>query len=191
MTTITRTLGLAALVLAGAGLHAEDFAPLMNVARSTWPEKTHIGIICDYRASAMDVEALAVAAGWKDTITVVDTHNRAELERAQNVLVQHRPDYLILLSSDPVLPDGSFEASVMLGRLACKGIPTIATTPMAIKQGAVFTLGDATHGELLVNSKLIGTIDVILPDRGTFLRNASFGNDTMGGKALVQMASAR
>jgi hypothetical protein len=41
----------------------------------------------------------------------------------------------------------------------------VGTRPVGLKQGAVFSIGPDTNGELLVTQKLVGTVSVILPNR--------------------------
>ncbi|HEY3270389.1 MAG TPA: hypothetical protein VGJ89_04170, partial [Geothrix sp.] len=58
-----------------------------------------------------------------------------------------------------------FAASLAITQLGKRGVPAIGTTAVALKQGAVFSIGDGTKGELLTTDRLIGTVDVILPSR--------------------------
>jgi len=71
--------------------------------------------------------------------------------------------------------------------LASFGVPTISTASVAMKQGAVFALGDRTRGELLVCKQPIGTISVALPEPQSFM--ASYSNP--GTPASIQVASIR
>jgi len=173
MFTITRTLGTLALALAGLGLQAEDFQPLMKVAKTTWPEKTHLGVICDYRQSQAQVENLAMAAGPEARITVVDVHHFDQASLAAQILANRQANFLVLLPEDRLVRDGSYPATLAVRRLALYGIPAVGTTPKALNQGAVFSMGDGTQGDLLVTNKLIGTVSVILPEKATFSKKAS------------------
>ena len=187
MSSLFRTLGFTALALAGMHLTADDFGPLMQVARNTWPEKTTIGVVCNYSHSAKEVKALAQAAGPGTLIQVVDIHRRDQLPEAERRLVQASPDYVVLLAHDCAVPDYSTEATFLVRRLATCGVPTISTSSMALKQGVVFALGERTHGRLEVCSKPIGTISVILPSRETRTQMASHQQ----GPAGVHVASLR
>lgn len=193
MFNLSRTLGTLALALAGLGLQAEDFQPLMAVAKTTWPEKSHIGVVCDYRASRPAIEALATAAGPEAWITVVDVHISEQVSNGASFLAMNRPDYLVLLPGDPVTRDGSLGANLAVRRLATRGIPAVGTTPKAMEQGAAFSLGDGTRGELLVTNKLIGTVDVILPDKVTFSKKASLllAEANRSGMAKIVVVSAK
>lgn len=163
-----------AFTLAGTGLGATDFGPLMDVAKATWPEKTHYAVVANYRHSQEEIQALAWAVGAGKTITVMDVSSRADVERASRYLAsQVKPDCLVLIPTDPVFFDSSEASTRVVRRIAAKGIPTIATRPVAIGQGAVFARGAGTGLELLVNPRTIGTIDVILPARGTFVNTAA------------------
>lgn len=173
MLTLTKTLGTAAVALVGLGLQAEDFSTLMQVANTTWPEKTHIGVICDYRNSQDQVKDLAMAATPGSMITVIDIRSLEHAQLGAQLLANRRANFLVLLPKDRLIRDGSFGATVAINRLAQNGIPAVGTTPNALIQGAVFSAGDGTHGEVLVTNRVIGTVDVILPEGITYSRKAS------------------
>jgi hypothetical protein len=166
-------LGTAALALAGLGLSAEDFAPLMKTTQATWAEKRHIGVICDFNASRSEVMALAKAAGEGTLITVADTRRAEQAGAAAHLIANRQADFLVLLPGDRMFRDGSFGATVAISHLGRKGVPAVGTAPAALKQGAVFSVGDRTNGELLVTNRLIGTVDVLLPGRATLVEKAA------------------
>jgi hypothetical protein len=173
MSTLTKTLGAVSLALAGLSLQAEDFTSLMQVVKTTWPEKNHIGVICDYRNSQAQVEDLARAAGSGAHITVVDVRVPEKGSLGAQLLANHQANFLVMLPHDRLVRDGSFDATVAIRRLAKMGIPSVGTTSRSLGQGAVFSLGEGTGGELLITPKLIGTVDVILPAGITYSRKAS------------------
>ncbi|WP_306599490.1 hypothetical protein [Geothrix sp. 21YS21S-2] len=189
MRTLVQLSGIAAMALAGSAAQATDFGPLMDVAHSTWPAKTHIAVVADYGRSQDEVQNLAMAAGEGNRITVLDTRNQIDVEKAYGLITDRvRPDYLVLLPKDRLVWDGSFAATQVVNRLAYKGIPSIATTPKAISQGAVFAIGEATGMNLLVTDKVIGTVGVILPQRANFVNSMSnYGK----GMATVSVVASR
>jgi len=164
MNRFSTSLSVAALALAGLALAAEDFQPLMKATQATWPEKRHIGVICNYQANQSQVRALARAAGEGPHIPVGGTRTADQSSAAAYLLANQKADYLVLMPGDRNFRDGSFAATVAVNRLASRGVPAIGTTPVALKQGAVFSVGDGTEGQILVTDRLIGTVDVILPD---------------------------
>ena len=171
MNRISTSLLVAAVVFAGPALLAEDFLPLMKTTQATWPAKQHIGVICDYSASQDAVKALAEAAGEGAFITVADTRSADKAVPAAHIIANRQADYLVLLPGDRVFRDGSFGASKAIDQLARRGVPAIGTTPVALKQGAVFSVGAGTNGELLVTDRLIGIVDVILPSRDMTMKS--------------------
>jgi hypothetical protein len=173
MSNFIRTLGFTTIALVGLSAQAGDFTPLMNVARSTWPEKSTIGVFCDYTQSAKEVQELAQASGPGSFIQVVDIQRRDQLFEAMRCMLNHKPDYVVLLARDRVVPDYSTEATRMVRLLASHGVPTISTSSVALKQGAVFALGERTKGELMVCAQPIGTISVTLPLKDTQPRLAT------------------
>lgn len=173
MYRLSTSLSAAALTLAGLALSAEDFQPLMKATQATWPEKRHIGVICDYRANKSQVWALAKAAGEGTLISVVDARSAEQSSAAAFVLANQKADYVVLMPGDRNFRDGSFGATVAVNRLAGRGVPAIGTMPVALKQGAVFSVGEGTEGQILVTDRLIGTIDVILPDRALVSEKAA------------------
>jgi hypothetical protein len=190
MNRISSSLGVATIALAGLALSAEDYQPLMKVTQITWPEKQHIGVICNYQANRDQVRALAKAAGTGAHITVVDTQMVDQAGVAATLLANHKADYLVLMPQDRFFRDGSFGATVAVNRLASLGVPAIGTSPVALRQGAVFAMGDGTEGQLLVTDRLIGTVDVILPDRARDSQKVSFVLHEEG-MASIAVQSAR
>ncbi|HJW44212.1 MAG TPA: hypothetical protein VJ463_07140 [Geothrix sp.] len=173
MNRTVKTAGLVAAGLLGGTLFAEDFKSLMDTARTTWPEKTHIGVICDYQKHQDTVWALARAAGVDCTITVVDARSDLNPVGVAAALGRQKVDYFVMMPQELRYHDGIYTSTVVIGRLASEGIPTVATTSIALKQGAVFSVGDATGGQILVNDRLIGTIDVQLPERSLVTEKSS------------------
>jgi hypothetical protein len=173
MNRISTTLGATAMALAALVLSAEDFQPLMATTRTTWPEKHHIGVICNYPANRAQVDALALAAGEGALITVVDARRVDQASVAANLLASRRADFVVLMPHDWYFRDGSFGATVAVDQLARCGVPAIGTTPMALKQGAAFSVGDGTEGQLLVSDRLIGTVHVILPNSAVTSQKSS------------------
>lgn len=173
MNRLSTLLGSLALCLAGPALPAEDFGPLLKTTQATWAEKRHIGVICDFQASRAEVMALARAAGEGARITVADARRTELAGSAAQILAHRDADFLVLLPGDRMFKDGSFGASLAISRLGLRGIPAVGTSPAAVRQGAVFSIGDRTEGELLVTDRLIGTVDVLLPGRATLARKAA------------------
>jgi hypothetical protein len=173
MFRLSTSLAAAVVACAGFALQAEDFQSLMKTTQTTWPEKRHIGVICDYRTSEAQVMALARAAGENALITVADTRCLELASAAAHILANQKADFMVLLPNDRNFRDGSFGATVAISRAAGRGVPAIGTTPVALRQGAVFSMGDGTKGELLVTDRLIGTVDVILPSRATLSEKAA------------------
>jgi len=173
MSTLSKTLGAVALALVGFGLQAEDFSNLMQVTKTTWPEKTHIGVICDYSLSQAMVLDLARAAGTGSTITVADVRSHEKAPLGAQLIANRHTDFLVLLPQDRVAGEGTFGATLAISRLALNGIPSVGTTPEALLQGAAFSTGEGTNGEVLVTNQLKGTVDVVLPAGSTFSKKAS------------------
>ena len=169
---VARILG-CALALVGCSLVAEDFSKLMQVVHQSWPDKSHIGVICDYAFSRDAVQKLADSAGPGSYITVMDTRHIDYCARAAIGLSNRNINYMVLIPTDRIAWDGSYGATVGVRMLARKGVPSIGTTNKAVKQGAVFAVGDGTNGEIIVTKELIGTVEVVLPDRYTLLERIS------------------
>jgi hypothetical protein len=145
-------------LVSGIGLQAGDFTKLLDTAHSSWPEKRHIGVICDYGVSLDAVEDLAIAAGPESQISVAHLHYLDNYRAAVDLLRHRKVDYLVLIPRDTLVRDGSMRASYAIVSLGQSGIPTIGTTPKAILQGAAFAIGRGTQGELLVNREQVGTV---------------------------------
>jgi hypothetical protein len=170
MRTLIRLAGIATAALAGFSAQATDFSPLMEATQSTWPQKTHIGVIADYQHSKEEILALARSAGSGCTITVLDVKTRTQAETAGTQLaLRAKPDYVVLLSNDPLLREGDPAATRAIRQVANLGIPAVGTSPQAVRQGAVFSMGAQTGLDVMVTDHMIGTVEVILPQKGRYL----------------------
>jgi hypothetical protein len=155
----------ALLSLAPLGAQSGDFQAVMEVAKTTWPYKHHLGVVCNYEASKDQIADLAGSAASGSLITVVDTRSASSLNGALQVLNARGADYLVMLPRDPIFFEGGFPATQLVHGLARKGVPSVGTTPLALQQGAVFAIGERTGNQLLVTDRLQGTVSVILPTR--------------------------
>lgn len=169
MNALLRTLVPAILASVALSAQSSEFGPLMSVAGRSWPEKTRIGVVCDYRYSSEMVADLAQAASPGTVITVADAHSAAAAGAAQRILRNAKVDFTVLMPRDPVFFEGGFPATGLVSGLAHAGIPSVGTRPVGIKQGALFCVGAETGGELLVTNRLVGTVSVILPNRSARL----------------------
>ncbi|MBI4912823.1 MAG: hypothetical protein HY823_08790 [Acidobacteria bacterium] len=174
-----------ALGLAGLGLHASDYRALLDVARTTWAKKLHIGVVCKYNEQAGRIESLRKIAGEETVITVVDVHAEREWLAASHILARRRPDFLLLMPSGGFYGEGGFWSTVLVRALARLGVPSVGTSPRAIEQGAVFAVGEHTGYHLLVSERPIGNISVILPKQGQ-----AFRQDQSSGAATLNLISA-
>ena len=186
MQGLMRSLFLASL--AATALGAADYGAVMEVARTNWPGRTHLAVVARYARSAQEIQALAEAAGPDRVITVVDCPGAMQLESARAFLVkQVRPDILVLLEDDPVVRAGNYEATRLVGAASLAGVPTIATRPIAVRQGAVFAVGPESGMELVEAEHLTGTVNVVLPPKGSHERISR----RPGGAAPITLLAAR
>jgi hypothetical protein len=174
MRTLIRMAGIATAALAGFSAQATDFSPLMEAVQSTWPQRTHIGVIADYNHSKDEILALARSAGAGSTITVLDVKTRSQADTCgTQMAVGVRPDYVVLLANDPLIREGEPAAARAIRQVALQGIPTVGTTARAVQQGAVFSMGVGTGLDVMVTDHMIGTVEVILPQKGHYLPNVA------------------
>lgn len=150
------------LVFLGVPLFAGQFDPMIAVYKANRSESKCLAVVCDYANSRATINELAGSAGV-DRILVMDVHNFDQVGQAASYLNQHRPDAVVLLPHDRVVRDGVPAATSLIRRMALMDVPTMATTPAAVKQGAWFAIGEATNGELLVNPAIKGYVKVLLP----------------------------
>lgn len=169
-----RSLSALVLGLAPLAAGAPDFNPLLAVARQTWPEKQHLAVVCNAAATWDGIQALAAAATPGSLITVVDTRTASALPAALRVLEARKADFLVVMPTDPIYFDGGFQATLLVHGLARRGVPSVGTSSVSLRQGAVYAIGEGTGGQLLVTDKVRGTVSVILPSRtASFAGNAA------------------
>ena len=156
------------LILLSAALPAfsGDYDALISALKKTWPDKTHIAVVCDQGNSKGAVSALAGAAGGMKVV-LVDVKGPQDMGKALGTLSGQKPDVVILIAGDRVAGDGSPAATFLIQRMAGAKVPVIATTEAGAKQGAVFAVGPGTGGRLLVNPKAVAAVGVNGPDGAT------------------------
>ena len=186
MRTMHRLLGTTVLALSGLAVQASEFTPLLEVTRATWPEKSRIGVVCNYASNKEQIQSLREAAGSGTTITVVDAYTGSQLGAARNILLDRMADYVVLLPKGSAFREGSFEATRLVHFMASSGIPSVGTTPVSIAQGAVFAVGEQTGWKVLVSDHLVGSITVILPEKGQVFKGG--GGTGMATLEIVGMA---
>ena len=144
---------------AASALLAQDFGPVVKVARKAYPDRAHFGTVCNYGISRESVEALLSALPEGTTLTVVDARHPIQIERAAIVLAKRGVELLALMPNDPLVHDGSPFASLVVHRVRDL-IPAFGTSPAALKNGCVMAMGKATNWELLYDPKIRGIIEV-------------------------------
>lgn len=183
MSKTLSSLAIFGLLLTGVAVQAEDFRLLMNVTRTGWPAKRHLGVVCDYNWSRDQVERLAAAAGAEVTLTVVDIRRPDQVMLGADLLARLNTDVLVLLPKDRLVRDGSLGGTEAIRRMALRGLPSIGTSRLAIAQGAVFSAGEGTRGEVVVTNQVKGLVGP--PKLGPFVARPG------AGKASVLVFTAR
>lgn len=149
--------------LVAAGLAAfpqsTDTDHILQVARATWPGPHTVGVVCNYSFSKGSIEAMLDSLPPGSTVFVADAKVGENVARACDILRNKRPQYVLLLPKDRLVRDGSFHATQMIHMMNQRQIPILATTPIALTQGAWAVMGPATGNILQVNSTLTGYIE--------------------------------
>jgi hypothetical protein len=154
---ITLTTILAAGLAAFAQTHRPD--QILQVARATWPGVHRVGIVCSYAQSSETIHAMMDAFAPGSAVKVIDVRPGWDMDKACTILANLSPQYVLLLPNDPVIRDGSAEATKVITRMNQLNIPTLASTPIALSQGAWAAKGPATGNLLQVNSSLKGYLE--------------------------------
>ena len=145
-----RSAALLALTSFALTLAAEDFGPVAQAAQRVFKGRTHFGVVCDARFSRQEVADLQRALADESVLTVVDYRAPTSIGAAAVVIAQRGVEVLVLLPHDPLIRDGSAEASELVRQLGSR-IPAIGTTSAALKSGCAFAVGSTTRGELMLN----------------------------------------
>lgn len=155
----------AAILTAGLAAfpQANGTDQILAVARNTWPGSQTVGIVCNYAKSGESIRAMLDSFAPGSAIKVIDVRHADHLATACVILGRTNPKYVLLLPNDPLVHDGSFAASFVIVRMNGLKIPTLATTPTALSQGAWAVMGAATGNVLQMNPSLQEFIEL----RGT------------------------
>lgn len=146
-----------ALSMAGLG---GDTDQILMESRNVWPGPQRAAVVCNYGWNRARVEALAERLGAGSTLYVIDLHHVDGLGKACNLVRAAQPQFVVLLPRDPVVRDGSLAATIMIRTLNQVGIPTLATTSLALAQGAAAAKGPGTSDVLLINDQPAGSVTI-------------------------------
>ena len=123
-------------------LAAGEYDALGKAVRSAWPSVSTVAVVCDSAANKGAIDAIAGAMpGMK--LIVVDVKGQQDMGKALTTLGTRHPDAVVLVAGAKV--------------------PTVATTEVGVRQGAVLGLGAGTGGKLLANAKVAGVAGVTIP----------------------------
>jgi len=162
-----RWFGVLALpLLLSAPLAAEEFDQLVAVLKKTWPERKGVAMVCDLSASKPFVDDLIKVSGGGLRVKVYEVKSPGDIGRVANQIVGDKPDLLVLVPSDPVAGDGLKEAEYLIKKVAGSKIPAVATTDVAVRQGALIGVGPGTNGVVYVNQKAAAVVGLSLPPNG-------------------------
>lgn len=133
---------------------------ITQVARVTWPGPQTVGILCNYARSEQTVEALRTELNPESRILVYDVRTFEHIYPACIRLGGAKPQYVLLLPTDPFIYDGSQAARRMISHMNRQNVPTLATSVRALNQGAWAVAGPDTGDALLLNPALKHYIEV-------------------------------
>lgn len=142
------------LTALAVSLAAQDFGPVVKAATLIFPGKTHFGVVCNYGRSRAAVDQLSRALPKGSTLTVVDTHEYAQVANATGVILLRGVELLALLPNDPLVRDGSPLATGLVAKVRST-VPAFGTTPEALRNGCALALGERTGWELMLNPVLV------------------------------------
>lgn len=153
-------------VLLALPVHAEEFDQLVAVVKKTWPDRKEVAMVCDTTASQPFVDDLRKVAGGSLKVKVYEVRGPGDIGRVIGQITATKTDLLVLVPSDPVAGDGLKEAEYLIKKLAASKIPTVATTEIGVRQGALIGVGPGTGGVVFVNAKAAGVVGLPLPPNG-------------------------
>lgn len=158
-----------ALLLAGAlaflPAAAGDYDQVLATVKQVWPEKRTGAAVCSVDFNQMAL--LDLTDGAKDrgiSLLILNVKAPKELEPILNMLLGRKPDFVVLIEGDPSLGEKNRAMQMVVGRARVRRIPTVGISEDAIKYGAIFAIGDATGGKLLVNGKVAKEYGITIPE---------------------------
>lgn len=173
---------------------ARDYSAILGAARTAWPGDQTIGIVCSYGDCGELIQGLAKQLPKGTLIKVADVRHANNLGRGCSALRAYNPTFMLLLREDRLFRDGGFYASDLIRTMNQARIPTLATTPRALLQGALAVAGPMTGHEVMVNPALAreGTVGPVewRQINGTKTRAQGAGHQISPGGAVVTLVAS-
>ena len=153
-------------ILLSLPVRAEEFDQIVAVVKKTWPDRREVAMVCDPTASQPFIDDLRKVAGGSLKVKVYEVRGPGDLGRIIGQITGTKTDLVVLVPSDPVVGDGLKEAEYLIKKVAASKIPTVATTEIGVRQGALIGVGPGTNGVVFVNAKAAGVVGLPLPPNG-------------------------
>jgi ABC-type uncharacterized transport system substrate-binding protein len=130
----------ALLLLSGTAMVAGTPDDLLKSLKKQWPDKKQGIVICNTQVNADTVQALAAAAEKTGiSLQVFNVATDRDIDSASGIVMQSRPDFVVLVDQDPVLGASGKQTKKFIQRASSAGVPTISTGESLMKIGAVLS----------------------------------------------------
>ncbi len=143
----------------GAFAAAGDTDQILSVARAVWPGPQTVGVVCHFQHSEATLQSILDCVPTGSKVVVADVRRPENVQVACNAIFATQPHYVLMLPKDLVVRDGSMAGVMVIRAMNSFNVPTLATTTMALSQGAWAVAGPQTGNVLKVNPALKGYIE--------------------------------
>jgi ABC-type uncharacterized transport system substrate-binding protein len=156
------------LLFGGCSLFAGDYDTLFQTIKANWPERKTAVVACNLEMSRFAVADLLEAAKKAGiTVQAINTKTDKDVDTTRGVLNKMRPDFLVLVDSDPVLGTQSKETKSLISNSLNIGIPTVGINADFLKSGGALAVGPKTDGKVIANTRNIKALRLKVPDGST------------------------
>jgi len=156
------------LFFGGGNLFAGDYDTLFQTLKTSWPDRKGAVVACNLELSRFAVTDLVEAAKKAGiSVQAINVKLDKDVDSARGLVSKMRPDFIILVDSDPILGVQGKETKGFISSGLTSGIPSVGTSPDFLKLGGVLAVGPKTYGKVLANGRNIRTLRLKMPEGST------------------------
>lgn len=158
-------LGLILMIGMSSPSRGGDYDEVIRNARTVWPERQTVVVVCNKDASSMALMDLGSATEKVISLLVVNLASPRDIEKVVATVTRKpwKEIFVLLIADDPVAGDASQAGVILVARMTARGIPVVGTTQASLKLGAVFAVGPGTGDKLVTNPEAAKKVGVPLP----------------------------
>ena len=160
---VSRVCTLALLLIAPA--FAGDYDHALDVIKKAWPERVKGVAVCNLEANQLAMLELVDTAKAKGvSLAIINLQGAKDLNKTATTALNRNADFLLFIDDDPFVGVKTDLGKTLAKRALARGLPVVALTRDALKEGAALAVGAGAQDAVYYNAEVIKKLGVVIPE---------------------------